>query len=93
MQSLATTRLSSKGQVVIPEDIRRRLGLESGDQFVVVGESGVVVLQAIKPPSLRDFDQLIDAARRQARQAGLKKADIAKAVARVRNSHNAKRAT
>ncbi len=37
MESLATTKLSSKGQVVIPEEIRLRLGLKEGTQFVVVG--------------------------------------------------------
>ncbi len=44
MGSLATTRLSSKGQVVIPEEIRERLGLKEGTQFVVVGERDVVIL-------------------------------------------------
>jgi AbrB family looped-hinge helix DNA binding protein len=36
----ATTKLSSRGQVMIPEEIRNRLGLEPGVQFVVVGEGG-----------------------------------------------------
>ncbi|MBW1919868.1 MAG: AbrB/MazE/SpoVT family DNA-binding domain-containing protein [Deltaproteobacteria bacterium] len=30
MFTLATTRMSSKGQAVIPEEIRRRLGLKAG---------------------------------------------------------------
>lgn len=30
MSSASTTTLSSKGQVVIPEEIRARLGLEPG---------------------------------------------------------------
>src|SRR5437763_236910 len=36
MPTLATTRMSSKGQVVIPEAIREELGLEPGAQFVAV---------------------------------------------------------
>ena len=45
MAELATTRLSSKGQVVIPEDVRQRLGLKAGDQFIlkVSGYQGVSV--------------------------------------------------
>jgi len=84
MQSPATTRLSSKGQVVIPEDVRRRLGLQTGTQFVVVGEDDVVILKTIRQPSMRDFDRLIDTARQQARRAGMKRSDIAKAVRRAR---------
>ena len=37
MTSIATTRLSSKGQIVIPEEVRKALGLEPGAQFVVMG--------------------------------------------------------
>jgi AbrB family looped-hinge helix DNA binding protein len=38
MNSYATTKLSSKGQVVIPEEVRNDLGLNEGDQFVVIGQ-------------------------------------------------------
>lgn len=84
MEPLATTRMSSKGQVVIPEEVRTRLGLETGVQFVVLGENDVVILKKIATPSLRDFDAIVGRARRQARSAGMKPSDIAKAVARVR---------
>ncbi len=73
MVPLATTKMSSKGQVVIPEDIRKRLDLKVGSQFVVVGEKDVVILKAILPPSMKEFDALIAEARKQARQAGIEK--------------------
>jgi AbrB family looped-hinge helix DNA binding protein len=76
--------MSSKGQVVIPEGIRKRLGLEAGSQFVVVAGKDAVILKTIFPPSLDEFDTLIRKARRQAREAGMKRSDIKKAVAEVR---------
>jgi len=87
MPNLATTKMSSKGQVVIPEDIRKRLGLKAGAQFVVVGDKDVVILKAISPPSMADFDALISEARKQARKAGLKRSNITAAIAKARNKN------
>ena len=84
MESVATTRMSSKGQVVIPESLRQQLGLESGTQFIVMGEDDVIILKTIQTPSMRDFDRMIAKARRQAKQAGMKRSDVAAAVSRVR---------
>ena len=84
MITLATTRMSSKGQIVIPEEIRDRLGLQTGTQFVVVGDRDVVILKAISAPSMKEFDNLIAQARQQARRSGLRKSDIDAAVAKVR---------
>jgi AbrB family looped-hinge helix DNA binding protein len=86
MRQVATTKLSSKGQVVIPEEIRKRLGLEPGAQFVVVGDGDVVILKTIQTPQMAQFDDLVREARRAARGAGLKRADIAKAVSEVRKA-------
>ena len=85
MEALATTRMSSKGQVVIPEGIRTRLGLKSGSQFVVVGDGDVVILKGIQQPSMAEFDALIAEARSQARRSGLKPADLRRALRRVRS--------
>jgi AbrB family looped-hinge helix DNA binding protein len=84
MNRIATTKMSSKGQVVIPEEVRNALGLEPGSQFVVVGEGDVVVLKKVTPPSMSDFDAILEEARRQARQAGMKRADIAAAIRAAR---------
>jgi len=84
MDTLATTRMSSKGQIVIPETIRKRLNLKEGAQFVVVGEGDVVILKTISAPSMETFDSLIQEARRQAKIAGLASTDITKAVSKAR---------
>ena len=84
MNSPSTARMSSKGQVVIPEEIRKRLGLTAGVQFVVVGDADVVILKRLDAPDLAEFDNLIREARRQARSAGMKRSDIRQAIARVR---------
>lgn len=84
MAELATTRLSSKGQIVIPEEVRTRMGLKPGAQFVIMGEGDVVILKIISPPSMEEFDELIVKARRQARRAGLRQRDIAAAIREVR---------
>ena len=83
METLATTRMSSKGQVVIPESIRKRLDLKEGAQFLVVGDADVVILKMVTPPDMNEFEALIKQARRQAREAGLKPADVKSAVAKA----------
>ncbi len=84
MSKPATTKMSSKGQIVIPEDIRVRLNLKPGEQFVVVGKDDVVILKKITPLSMADFDELITTARQQARKAAMKRSDIAVAVREAR---------
>lgn len=84
MVAFSTTQLSSKGQVVIPEEIRERLGLKPGSRFIIVAERGVVILKTIDPPSLDEFDALVARARAQARKARLKPSDVRRAVAKAR---------
>jgi len=84
MATISTTKMSSKGQVVIPEDIRKQLNLKAGARFVVFGEKDVVILKNISPPSMEEFKSLMGRARKEAKKAGLKKSDIKDAIARVR---------
>jgi AbrB family looped-hinge helix DNA binding protein len=86
MKAAATTKMSSKGQVVIPEEVRSALGLKTGSKFVVIGEGDVVILKVVTPPSMSEFDEIIGEARRQARQEGMKRSDVAAALKAVRAS-------
>ena len=84
MANISTTKMSSKGQVVIPENIRKQLNLKAGTQFVVVGDKDVVILKNISPPSLDEFDELIADARKKAKEAGIKNSDIKNAILKAR---------
>ena len=84
MANVSTTKMSSKGQVVIPENIRKNLNLKAGAQFIVIGEKGVVILKSITPPLIEEFDELIAKARQDGKKAGIKKADIAEEVLKAR---------
>lgn len=48
------TRLSSKGQITLPSDVRRRLNIRIGDVLVVkaVGENSIVLEVKRKAPSI-----------------------------------------
>jgi len=86
MKTIATTRMSSKGQVVIPESVREDLGLRPGEQFVVVGRGDVVILKTLAAPDTRQFDDLVRKARQDARRSGLTKSHVCKAIRRARRN-------
>lgn len=85
MKTLSTAKMSSKGQIVIPEEIREKLGLKFGSLFVVMGEKDVVILKTITSPSMREFNGIIGDIRKQAKTAGLKRSDIAAVIKKVRD--------
>jgi len=56
MAMAVVTRLSSKGQVVIPAEIRRRLGMSAGDRLTIEVQngSGAVTLRPLAAHDLQD---------------------------------------
>ena len=84
MSTVATTKMSSKGQVVIPEAIREEMGLEPGAQFVVLGQRDAIILKSISKPSPAEFRAMLKTARQQARKAGMKPSDVEGAIRKVR---------
>ena len=86
MPEAATTKMSSKEQLVIHEEIRKKLRLKAGSMFMVLGEKDVVILKNITTPSLGEFDALIKKARWQAKEAWLKTSDTRKIILQDRDS-------
>ena len=84
MKELASTQMSSRGQVVIPEKIRKALDLQEGTQFVVFSEKDVVILKKISPPSMDELDHLIKAVRKNAQKVHVRKIDVKKAIIKAR---------
>ena len=53
------TSMSTKGQVVIPSDIRRTLGLVSGSKFAIFSDGVRIMLQPLRPADSKEFRKLI----------------------------------
>ena len=81
----ATTKLSSKGQVVIPETIRESLKLKTGDFFLVYGKDDTIVFKAAPDPSKDEFETIMADAKNYSKKSKLKLADIPKVIKRVRS--------
>ena len=82
--SVATTKLSSRGQVVIPEKLRKELGLKPGDEFAVTRVDDKLLFKKVEPMSVEEFDELLADIRREARKAGFKKKDLEDIIKQVR---------
>jgi AbrB family looped-hinge helix DNA binding protein len=52
--------ISSKGQITLPIEVRRRLGVKQGDRFEFVVEDGKTTLRAVQPAE-NPFDKCIGA--------------------------------
>ena len=45
VRKMAKTKLTSKGQITVPKDVRERLGLRPGDEIEFVEENGSFVVR------------------------------------------------
>lgn len=85
MDYIDYTRMSSKGQVVVPKSIREHLNLESGELFMIIADKDTLILKKIKRPSEVDLEKMFSRSRQAARQQGLKKDDVQRTIKAVRD--------
>ena len=72
MEEIEITKTSMKGQVVIPEGIRKKLHIKPGTKFAAYGKKDIVILKKIKTPTVEDFEKLVDFGIKFAREKGIK---------------------
>jgi len=73
MDALATSRMSSRGQVVIPEKVRKQLNLGAGAEFIVVADEDLVVLKVVRQPGKGEYAKLAKRAKDLAAKFALAK--------------------
>lgn len=75
-------RVTSKGQITIPKDIREKLNLKPGDKVVFLEEEGRIIFANSSVIALKNFQkQMID----EAKKAGINsEEDIEKLVSGIR---------
>jgi len=66
----AQTRVSGKGQVVIPKDVRDRLRLSPGDRLDIVERADGVFLRKVRASSGESFEEITARIRQRVRYDG-----------------------
>jgi antitoxin PrlF len=84
MSHVEFTSVSSRGQVVIPSEIRKQMGLEEGTKLMVFSDGVNLLMKPIMPPSAASYKKLIRDGHRYAKETGLKKSDMEEAIQKVR---------
>ncbi len=78
------TRVSSRGQVVIPGLIREKLGLKDGSRLIVFGEGDTVILKKVGPAFAQGRSQTLSSIRKKVKDMGITRRDVSREVHAVR---------
>ncbi|HIH31896.1 TPA: AbrB/MazE/SpoVT family DNA-binding domain-containing protein [Candidatus Woesearchaeota archaeon] len=84
MASIDITSMSSRGQIVIPLNLREMMGLKEGEKFAVTGKEDTIILKKIQMPSFDNFDKLMQQTQEFAKKKEIKQKDLDSAVHRAR---------
>ena len=63
MYTIGTAKMSSKGQVVVPDAFRKRYGWRSGTTLLMLGASGGVLMQSLPVPDEQEVERTMAASR------------------------------
>lgn len=58
MLKAKTVKVSDKGQIAIPKDIRESIGLEKGDEVMLIAEGDIIIIEKIKKENFKDLLKL-----------------------------------
>lgn len=82
------TSVSSKGQVVLPKNVRDALSLETGSKLIVLTDGDNILLKPIIAPDLDEFNNLMKKSQEWAKKVGMTENDIDEAISAVRKWRN-----
>ena len=87
MKKVLMTNMSSKGQVVIPNEFRKSLGLVAGTPLAIFTDGATLLLKPVEIPAVDAFEKLLKESRKAAKAAGLKRSGITKTIKKVRDEN------
>ena len=82
--TLAVTKTSVKGQLVIPQEIRRELGIKDGQLMLVYSVGDRIILRKVKAQEIDIFSMLAAPVREKIKKLGITKKDVERAIQEVR---------
>ena len=80
------TKLSSKGQVVIPGEIRRIMNLKDGTPFAVIKQDDTILLKKMELPEIKTWSEVVKPFRQAAKKSCFTKEDLDTLIGEVRKA-------
>jgi antitoxin PrlF len=80
MGDVAFTKMSSKGQIVIPKALRELLGIKEGEMFALFGEDDTIIMKRVELPTGDELEAILKWGSDFARRKGIKRRDVLKAI-------------
>ena len=75
------TVMSSKGQIVVPKNLREELGLRSGTAFAIFGKDDTIILKKVDVPSAREtFSKIHKWGVKFAKRKGLEEGSVERII-------------
>jgi len=70
-------KMSSKGQIVVPKELREELDLGTGTSFVIFGKEDTLVLKKVEVPSAKEaFEKIHKWGTKLAKEKGWQQKDV-----------------
>lgn len=91
MSTIEITSMSTKGQVVIPASMRRKMDIKGGAKLLVVQEGENILLKPITQPDPAEFSDIIRLADQVREELDLTEGDIDKAIKASRKAREGRR--
>lgn len=85
MADVEFTKASSKGQIVIPQAIRKKMDIEEGTPFAVWSEGNEILLKKMEMPSQKSWDEVAAPFRALAKEKKITEEDILLAIKKARS--------
>ncbi len=82
--SVEVVTVSSKGQIVLPTEMRKKLGIADGGALAALATDKVIVLKPLEMPTAEEFSGWLEEARAWAERNGCGKEEVKEAVTSVR---------
>ena len=76
--------VSSKGQISLPVNIRRKLSIDAGDKLVLYASGDSIMLKTLKLPTAAEFEASLDEAQAWAASVGYEEEDVNDIIKSVR---------
>ena len=73
---VSITKISSKGQVVIPQEIREKLKVEEGNLLAVTQQDGMICMKKVEIPKIMTWKEATEPFRTAAKKSGFTKEDL-----------------